>query len=457
LDVFKMNQLGVLVLAAAGLGGAQAATVNAVTGWNLLGYSDTADVNVADAFGNASNVLTVWKWDATNAKWAFYSPSPSLADGGQAYALSKGYSFLTTIKPGEGFWVNAKQAFSATLPAPAAPVNAEALSGITTTMTSFQNQFANGLPTSTAGLDALIDTTFMQGGANKTMFLQAMLQPGNGPTPGTTFNNITLVNPTDAGAVANDATHQWFTFAVSNQNGPDAAWLAIKNAAGAWLVAGDQRAFHFYVSAQAAKYVATGGSASYNNQINVGVEQLPSDVAQVVLTGPGVMPPSGLLIYSAGVGQIFPQPCNANTSTNCIDPAAASTGSQYTIHTYTASSGTTAVHTYTNRLPLGPVASGLLAGLAYPSISSVTGTWAAGSTVSVTWTAAANTWGDWIDIGAWNQNTRLFTNVGVDISGSMGTTTNFTVPSYSGTFTNRHVWLSVRDANGNRLALDYPL
>jgi hypothetical protein len=44
------------------------------------------------------------------SKWAFYTPS--LADGGAAYATTKGYDFLTTINAGEGYWVNAKVAFA---------------------------------------------------------------------------------------------------------------------------------------------------------------------------------------------------------------------------------------------------------------------------------------------------------------------------------------------------------
>ena len=35
----------------------------------------------------------------------------------QDYATSKGYEVLTTVAGGEGFWVNAKQAFDITLPA----------------------------------------------------------------------------------------------------------------------------------------------------------------------------------------------------------------------------------------------------------------------------------------------------------------------------------------------------
>jgi hypothetical protein len=107
-------RVGALALACASVVPAQSANVSAIVGWNLLGYSDATEVNVNDSFGNANDVTTVWKWNAPNSTWAFYSPA--LSDGGQAYAASKGYTFLTTIKSGEGFWVNAKAAFSASLP-----------------------------------------------------------------------------------------------------------------------------------------------------------------------------------------------------------------------------------------------------------------------------------------------------------------------------------------------------
>lgn len=94
--------------------GSSGGTLNVAIGWNLLGNSNNAPLTVASAFGNAANVATVWKWLPATSKWAFYTPS--LADGGAAYAATKGYDLLTTINAGEGFWVNAVSSFSATLP-----------------------------------------------------------------------------------------------------------------------------------------------------------------------------------------------------------------------------------------------------------------------------------------------------------------------------------------------------
>ncbi len=91
-----------------------AATLNLVSGWNLLGNSSSTALNVVSAFGDSSQVAAVWKWIAPTAKWAFYTPTQT--DGGAAYAASKGFDALTSVAGGEGFWVNAKTAFSVASP-----------------------------------------------------------------------------------------------------------------------------------------------------------------------------------------------------------------------------------------------------------------------------------------------------------------------------------------------------
>lgn len=99
------------------------ARLNLLSGWNLAGNSSTGPIDVAAAFGDATKVVSVWKWIASSAKWGFYTPSLA----GQAltdYATSKGYEALTTINGGEGFWVNAMAAFTTQLPAGAAIASA---------------------------------------------------------------------------------------------------------------------------------------------------------------------------------------------------------------------------------------------------------------------------------------------------------------------------------------------
>ena len=76
-------------------------------GWNLLGNSLSRSLEVASLFNDASAVNTVWKWDAGAMIWQMYTPLMDAA-ALQTYAASKGYGVLTTINPGEGYWVNAK-------------------------------------------------------------------------------------------------------------------------------------------------------------------------------------------------------------------------------------------------------------------------------------------------------------------------------------------------------------
>jgi len=84
-------------------------------GWNLVGNSNDATMNVAITFGDPKKVSTVWKWLSRIAKWAFYAPSMS-SDDLAAYATRKGYDVLNFVGGGEGFWVNALTSFSIALP-----------------------------------------------------------------------------------------------------------------------------------------------------------------------------------------------------------------------------------------------------------------------------------------------------------------------------------------------------
>lgn len=76
-------------------------------GWSLLGNSLNQTLPVASLYGDASAVNSVWKWDAAALGWQFYSPTLDVTTL-QAFASSKGYGVLSEIKPGEGYWVNAK-------------------------------------------------------------------------------------------------------------------------------------------------------------------------------------------------------------------------------------------------------------------------------------------------------------------------------------------------------------
>jgi hypothetical protein len=97
-------------------------------GWNLVGNGTDAAIEVATTFSDSTRFLTVWKWIAAQAAWAFHAPSLA-AQGGTAlldYATAKGYQLLTTIAGNEGFWVNTKQATTVVVPS-GNPIGAVAL------------------------------------------------------------------------------------------------------------------------------------------------------------------------------------------------------------------------------------------------------------------------------------------------------------------------------------------
>ena len=89
------------------VGGTISVNLRLVPGWNLLGNPINQNITVAAKFGDASKVNSVWKWDATKANWQFYAPELN-ATALQSYAASNGYSVLSEINPGDGYWVNAK-------------------------------------------------------------------------------------------------------------------------------------------------------------------------------------------------------------------------------------------------------------------------------------------------------------------------------------------------------------
>ncbi|TXT41546.1 MAG: hypothetical protein FD135_177 [Comamonadaceae bacterium] len=75
-------------------------------GWTLLGNSLTTPIDVKQTFGAQPGVTSVWTWNARTSSWAFYAPSLESAGTLSTYAAGKGYGVLTTIQPGEGYWVN---------------------------------------------------------------------------------------------------------------------------------------------------------------------------------------------------------------------------------------------------------------------------------------------------------------------------------------------------------------
>jgi YD repeat-containing protein len=74
-------------------------------GWNLLGLLQDTATSVQDLLAaNDALIKSIWKWDISgdSSVWSVYLPD----DPEGNYAKSKGFNHLTSISPGEGFWVN---------------------------------------------------------------------------------------------------------------------------------------------------------------------------------------------------------------------------------------------------------------------------------------------------------------------------------------------------------------
>jgi filamentous hemagglutinin family protein len=150
-------------------------------GWNLLGNSTDTPLNVATALGDANKVNSVWKWNPASNNWAFYTPAQ--ADGGAAYAASKGYELLTSINSGEGFWLNAKIPFVFALP------------------------FGNLLPATTAQTPPTPGWSMVSIGQNTTPSVFNTALSSTPPASGTIPTNLTSLWAWD------NAQANWFFYA----------------------------------------------------------------------------------------------------------------------------------------------------------------------------------------------------------------------------------------------------
>ena len=96
---------------------AAATTLTLKTGWNLV--SSTIAIPAA-TFGAGSKFASLWKWGGKN--WAVYLPGETSTG---AYATSKGFDQLSTIDPGEGFWVDVNSAGGETVTLTGTPVSGQ--------------------------------------------------------------------------------------------------------------------------------------------------------------------------------------------------------------------------------------------------------------------------------------------------------------------------------------------
>jgi alpha-tubulin suppressor-like RCC1 family protein/uncharacterized protein YegL len=156
-----------------------AQTLSLLTGWNLVGNGIEAPITVATTFSDPTKVATIWKWVTSGTSpaitypaWAFYTPG--LVDGGQAYAASKGYDFLTVVNAGDGYWVNVKTGYSVNIPTAVAVPSA----------------------------------SFSAAGSRPLMPGWSLIASGDNPTP-SFFDNALSLTPPTAGTIQVNVTSLW--------------------------------------------------------------------------------------------------------------------------------------------------------------------------------------------------------------------------------------------------------
>jgi hypothetical protein len=150
-----------------------ATTISLVPGWNLIGNSYNVPLDVTALLSDTANVTTVWKWLPSTTKWAFYAPTFS-AQALVDYVNNKGYDVLSTVSGGEGFWVNAKQAFDLQAP--------------------------HGVQ--------VLSTDFQSGGTKPLISGWSLIAIGDNKEP-SNFNAALSLTPPVAGAVASNVTTLW--------------------------------------------------------------------------------------------------------------------------------------------------------------------------------------------------------------------------------------------------------
>ena len=320
------------------------------------------------------------------------------------------------------------------------PTTATALSAIAAQLTVFQGRFATAMPAANdATLSGLLDATFLQDGQNKAAFLVNITTAGNGLSIGDTFTAPVSTTSLDAGAVANDATHQWFATAIKSGGGYF-KMLAIKNAAGKWLLAGNQRQVGLRAVAEMMNTTAST-VVVFNKNMKLNLEGNGGDAALLAMgitsatvSGPGVV---GATVNTPGAATIFTStapvggmagsqqllPCGAALTTNCVNMAAVAAGTYSFVVTKAGFN-----YTY-NEAFAGSIPATLSAAMfpvinPAPATTPLTG-YTSGATVKVNWTvpAAQSALGvNWFGTLSNNTNINMFVNAlggaGVTITSS---------------------------------------
>lgn len=341
-------------------------------------------------------------------------------------------------------------------PPPAAggtPTTVAALTAISTQLTTLQNLFATAAPgAGNATFAGLFDATFMGNGNNKAA---ALINFNTGFPIGGVFSAPVGVVSLDVGAVPNDATHQWFATALTGSSGNQYfTMLAIKNAAGQWLIAGNQRQVGTR-SALFAEQNIVSATVTFSSGLNLRLQLdnvsgagldaalLAKGVTLVTVTGPGVI---GAIANTAGAATIFSSvaplggvagsqqlaPCGGAITTNCVNMAAVVPGTYSYAITGTAA-GSTFAYTYNDKVTATLPATFTAANFPVINPASTPFTaYTSGAVVTINWTVpAAQTANsaEWFGVLSDRTNLNLWVNASGGGSAVINSTT--TLPAFA--------------------------
>jgi VCBS repeat-containing protein len=158
-----------------------------LAGWNLLGAR--MPIAVDDELA-AGAIASIWKW--TNNTWAVRLPGDS--DKGAGYALGKGFTLLTAIGPGEGFWVNSQQPLVVT---PSSPPTADAPLTLAQgwNLVSLKAGTAQAVTTLVAGKTTSVASLWKWGNGGWAVRLPGNEDGGEEYAKGKGFTLLNTINP----------------------------------------------------------------------------------------------------------------------------------------------------------------------------------------------------------------------------------------------------------------------
>lgn len=294
---------------------------------------------------------------------------------------------------------------------------------IQTQMKDFTNLFTSGTPATAAIITAKLSPDFLMDGMNAATYAKQLTSAAvPAVASGDTFV-VTLATVFDSASQSNAvATAQWVDATQLNAAGAIVGKSRIKfeNVSGIWLMAGNQRAVQLSLRAESGMTASTSPQ-TFSSDVNLSIDPTTaslagSGVATALVTGPSVVPASGVTVYSnaapattasaklSGVIQL----CDATIVTNCTN---AVDGSVYTI-TLSDTAGAV-IATYTEVLDKAPLAASALTAAMFPSnvTTTIAGVTPAtitqvtpGASMSVSWTNPAGLVSDLINFTVWDLN-----------------------------------------------------